>query len=56
MSTSRRIAVVESGSYPRVPWISGRRHIRLCLDLRYSPVIDFALSGERYLLLDVVES
>ena len=26
------------------------------LDLRYSPVIDFALSCERYLLLDVIES
>ena len=56
ISTFGRIAVVESGSYPRVPWIFGRQHIRLCLDLRYLPVIDFALSCECYLLLDVVES
>ena len=56
ISTSVRIAVVESGSYPTVPWIFDRRHIRFCLDLRYSPVINFALSCERYLLLDVVES
>ena len=59
ISTFGRIAVVESGSYPSVIEylrIFGRRHIRFCLDLQYSTVIDFAPSCDRYLLLDVVES